>query len=98
MYLHAAHAAHAPNAAITEEMKAYQSEQASANTGGSKTIKGNVVRVEYDDFVVKEKNGKEVRVRTDRTTQVIGQLKQGDRIEAEIDAQDRALWIRSFPE
>ena len=57
MYLNAAHAEYAPNAAI-EEMKVYQSEQASANTGRSKRIKGNVVRVEYDDFVVKEKNGR----------------------------------------
>ena len=40
----------------------------------------------------------EVRMHTNRTTQVLGQLKLGDRIEAEIDAWDRALWIRSFPE
>ena len=58
MYLNAAHAEYAPNAASIEEMKVYQSEQASTNTGRSKRIKGNVVRVEYDDFVVKEKNGR----------------------------------------
>ena|SRR6185295_4737923 len=98
LYLNTTHAAHVSNALIIIEPRAYQSEQAVANAGGSTTIKGYVVRVEHDDYFVKGINGRQVRVHTDKTTQVIGQLKQGDLIEAEIDAQDRALWIRSFPE
>lgn len=98
LYLNTAHAAHAPNAVIIEEMEDDHSDQVVSAAGRSTMIRGNVMRIEYDDYFVKENNGREVRVHTDKNTQVIGQLKQGDRIEAEIDAQDHALWIRSLPE
>jgi len=63
----------------------------------SRTIKGDVLRIEYADYVVKEKDGKEVRVHTDKTTQMMGQLKRGDRIEAEIIGPNHALLIRALP-
>ena len=98
VYLNTAHAAHAPNEVIIEEVEDDQSDQVVSAAGRSTMIRGNVVRVEYDDYLVRGNNGREVRVHTDKNTQMIGQLKQGDRIEAEIDAQDHALWIRSLPE
>ena len=36
---------------------------------GGKTIKGEVLRVEGDNYFVKGKDGKEVRLHTDETTQ-----------------------------
>jgi ribosomal protein L25 (general stress protein Ctc) len=60
----------------------------------AKTIKGELLRVEYGDYVVKEKDGKEVRLTTDKTTQMMGQLKKGDRIEAKVNDQNHALLIR----
>ena len=55
------------------------------------------MRIEYGDYFVKENDGKEVRVHTDKTTQMMGQLKQGDRVEVEVTGQNHALWIRSLP-
>ena len=63
----------------------------------NRTITGDVMRVEYAYYVVKEKDGKEVRLHADKTTQMIGQLKQGDRIEAEVTDQNHALRMRSLP-
>jgi len=58
------------------------------------TIKGELVRIDYSDYIVKDKDGKEVRLTTDKKTQMMGQLKQGDRIEAKVDEQNHALSIR----
>ena len=63
----------------------------------AKVIKGNLVNVDYGDYIVKEKDGTEVRVHTDRKTQIMGQLKKGDRVEVKVDDQNNALLIRSLP-
>jgi hypothetical protein len=68
-------------------------------TGGNrleraKTITGELVRVEYGDYFVKGQDGKEVRLTTDKTTQMMGQIKKGDRIEAKVTDQNHALSIR----
>jgi hypothetical protein len=69
-------------------------------TGGSrleraKTITGELLRVEYGEYVVKGQDGKEIRLTTDKMTQMMGQLKKGDRIEAKVTDQNHALSIRS---
>jgi hypothetical protein len=68
-------------------------------TGGSrleraKTITGELLRVEYGDYFVKGQDGKEVRLTTNKTTQMMGQIKKGDRIEAKVNDQNLALSIR----
>jgi nitroimidazol reductase NimA-like FMN-containing flavoprotein (pyridoxamine 5'-phosphate oxidase superfamily) len=40
------------------------------------------------------KDGKEVRFHTDKATQMIGQMKKGDTIEAKVNEQNHALVIR----
>jgi hypothetical protein len=60
----------------------------------AKTITGELLRVEYGDYFVKGQDGKEVRLTTDKTTQMMGQLKKGDRIEAKVNEQNHALLIR----
>ena len=60
-------------------------------------VKGNLVSIDYGDYIIKEKDGKEVRVHIDKKTQVMGQIKKGDRVEAKVDAKDNALLIRSLP-
>ena len=89
------------SATQAEEMKAGQSE----GTGGLADqkgmtmqkqvhlIKGNVVRVEYGNYTVKQKDGTEVILHTDNTTQMMGQFKKGDRIEAKVNDQNHALSI-----
>ena len=60
-------------------------------------IKGEVLRIEGDIYVVKGEEGKEVRLHTDQTTQKTGDINQGDRIEGQINEKNHALSIRSAP-
>jgi hypothetical protein len=73
---------------LSDEMKGDQ-------TKGGKTIKGEVLRVEGEQYFVKGQDGKEIRLRTDNTTQMVGEIKPGDRIEAKVNEQNHALSIRS---
>ena len=65
---------------------------------GGKTIKGELFRVEGGNYFVKVKDGKEVRLHTDKTTQMTGEIKKGDRIEAKVNDQNHALSMRSARE
>ena len=60
----------------------------------TKTIKGVVLRVEGQNYFVKGEDGKEVRVHIGKTTKMMGKIKQGDRIEAEVTDESHALTIR----
>ncbi len=62
---------------------------------GGHTIKGEVLRVEGENYFVKGQDGKEVRLHADQTTQKTGTITQGDRIEAEVNDQNHALSMRS---
>ncbi|MDO9119260.1 MAG: hypothetical protein Q7U39_14965 [Nitrospira sp.] len=66
-----------------------------AHSDAGKTIKGEVVRVEGDNYFVKGQDGKEVHLQIDGNTQKTGTFNQGDRIEATVNDQNRALSIRS---
>ena len=104
-----AHADYAASAA--DEMKAEQSdrrqggqeagekkisdEMTGGQSTGGKTIKGEVLRVEGDNYFVKEKDGKEVRLHTDQTTQKMDNINQGDWIEAKVNDQNHTLSIRT---
>ena len=56
-----------------------------------------MLRVEGENYFVKGQDGKEVRMHTDKTTQMMGNIKQGDQIEAKVNDQNHALSIRSVP-
>jgi len=59
-----------------------------------KELKGEVVRVEGAKYFVKGQDGKEVRLHTDSTTQMMtGIIGKGDRIEAKVHDQSQALSI-----
>lgn len=86
----------------TSDRKGYQSdddkhknvETERSSAEGSKTIKGELVRVQDAEYFVKGKDGKEVRLHTDKTTDMDGTVKKGDRIEAMVNDQNHALSIR----
>ena len=78
-----------------DKQKNVDNEKGSNSTEGAKTIKGELFRVEDGNYFVKVKDGKEVRLRTDKTTQMMGEIKKGDRIEAKVNDQNHALSIRS---
>jgi hypothetical protein len=63
----------------------------------SHVIQGDVLRMEDGHYVVKQKDGKEVLVATDHTTKIMGHIKNGDRVVANVDDQNRTLWITSVP-
>ena len=93
------------NAAMaTDDMKPGQPERQGGQAGlrgeqdklkRGHMITGEVLRVEGENYFVKGQDGKEVRLHTDDTTQKTGLIRQGDRIEAEVNNQNHALSIRS---
>ncbi len=84
-------------ASAADAMKTGQPDRQGGQAGlkGGHMITGEVLRVEGEDYFVKGQDGKEVRLHTDNTTQKIGNIRQGDRIEADVNAQNHALSIRS---
>ncbi len=58
-------------------------------------LKGELMRVENANYFVKMAGGKEVRIHTDKTTEIMGTVKKGDQIEAKVNDKHHALSIRS---
>lgn len=52
-------------------------------------------RVEPSSYYVKQDDGNQVRMHVDETTQMIGNIGQGEQIEAKVDEQNHAVSIRS---
>ena len=73
---------------------AVQAENVPAQAATKTTITGELLRIEDGNYFVKAKDGKEVRFHTDKTTQMIGQIKKGDSIEAKVNDQDHAVLVR----
>jgi Cu/Ag efflux protein CusF len=78
----------------SDDDKQKNAEMGSNRAEGAKTIKGELFRVQDGNYFVKVKDGKEVRLHTDKTTQMMGEIKKGDRIEAKVSEQNHALSIR----
>ena len=72
-------------------------EEGASRLQKAKVITGDLVNIDYGDYIVKDKDGNEVRVHMDKKTQVMGQITKGDRVEAKVDEQNHALSIRSLP-
>ena len=60
------------------------------------TIQGELFRIDDANYFVKAKNGTEVRLHTDKTTNMIGKIKKGDQIEAKVNDQNHALSIQAI--
>ena len=67
----------------------------SALPRGGKTIHGELFRVDDADYFVKAKDGTEVRLHTDKSTNMIGKIKKGDQIEATVNDQNHAISIQA---
>lgn len=78
-----------------DKQKNVDNEKGSNSENGARTVKGELFRVKDGNYFVKVKDGKEVRLHTDKTTQMVGEIKKGDRIEAEVNRKNHALSIRS---
>ena len=64
---------------------------------GVHIIQGDVLRVEGNTYVIKELGGKELSLRTDATTMKAEKIQVGDRIEAKVDENNRALSLVLAP-
>ena len=60
----------------------------------SRMIRGDVMEVEGSNYVVKDQDGKEVTLKSDKTT-VQPIIQQGQYIEASVNEQNHVLWIRT---
>jgi hypothetical protein len=58
------------------------------------TVEGSILKVDGDLFVVKDDNGKEIRLQTGRDAKLSGTNKVGERIRAEYTPEGQALSIK----
>jgi hypothetical protein len=68
-------------------------------TQGFGTIKGDVVRVEDDSYLIQGFDSNEVRYRLDSGTERNGSIRRGDRIEAivrDVNNEKRVLYLRKL--
>jgi hypothetical protein len=77
-----------------DKQKNVNEEKGSKADKEAKTITGELFRIEGGNYFVKVKDGKEVRMHTDKTTKMTGEIKKGDRIEAKVNHENHALSIR----
>jgi len=68
---------------------------AGAAKEGARTIKGEVLKIEGENYVVKDATGKEVKLHVSPETKKDGELKVGDKIEAQADASGHAVSIKA---
>jgi uncharacterized protein YdeI (BOF family) len=80
-----------------EAGKKQMHETESGKSTDSKTITGEVLRVEGNDCFIKGQDGKEVRLHIDTTTLKARNIEPGERIEAKVDDQNHVLAILSNP-
>ena len=64
---------------------------------GVHIIQGDVLRVEGDTYFIKALGGKELSLRADATTTRAEKIHVGDRIEAKVDENNRALSLILAP-
>ncbi|MEP6600740.1 MAG: hypothetical protein ABJB49_02900 [Nitrospirota bacterium] len=57
-------------------------------------VKGELLRIEGDFYVVKDEMGKEVRLHVDKTSKVDGSPKAGDKVEAQVTAEGHAASLK----
>jgi hypothetical protein len=59
-----------------------------------KTVKGDLLKIEGEFYVVKEMSGKEIRLHVDKTTALDGAIKVGDKVEAQATEKNHAASIK----
>jgi hypothetical protein len=73
------------------------SAQSTEKTGksASQAIKGEVLKIDGENYTIKDASGKEVRLHVDKTTKTQGTLKVGDKVEAEATPEGHATSIKA---
>ena len=60
----------------------------------AQTIKGDLLKIDGEFYVVKDMAGKEIRLHVDKTTTVDSAVKVGDKVEAQATEKNHAASIR----
>jgi hypothetical protein len=64
-------------------------------TAGAKAITGEVLKIEGENYTVKDPTGAEVRLHVNNETNKEGDIKVGDKIQAKINPDGHATWIKA---
>jgi len=60
-------------------------------------IKGDLLKIDGEFYVVKDTTGKEIRLHVDKTTKMDGTFKAGDKVEVQATDKDHAVSIKQAP-
>jgi len=63
------------------------------STNGAGVLQGQLLKVDGDDYIFKDKAGKEVRVRVDKATVLDSRIKVGDMVDVQMAANGRAATL-----
>ena len=61
---------------------------------GAQTVKGDLLKIDGEYYVVKDTAGKEIRLHVDKTTAMDGVIKVGDKIEVQATEKNHAGSIK----
>ena len=60
----------------------------------TQTVKGDLLKIDGEFYVVKDMAGKEIRLHVDKTTALDGAIKVGDKVEAQATDKNHAASIK----
>lgn len=61
---------------------------------GTKTVKGDLLKIEGEFYTVHDTAGHEVRLHVDKTSKLEGTFKTGDKVEAQVTDNSHALSMK----
>lgn len=65
-----------------------------AAPGSQAVVKGDLLKIDGEFYVVKDMSGKEIRLHVDKTSKLDGTIKVGDKVEAQVTEKNHAVSIR----
>jgi hypothetical protein len=65
------------------------------DAAGAAAISGEVLKIDGENYVVKDASGKEVKLHVNAQTKKEGEIKVGDKVEAQADGSGHALSIKA---
>ena len=60
----------------------------------SQTVKGDLLKIDGEFYMVKDMAGKEIRLHIDKTSKLDGAFKSGDKVEAQATEKEHAMSIK----
>jgi uncharacterized protein YdeI (BOF family) len=83
------------SASYAAEPSAKPSDMGKSASSAAQPLKGEVLKIEGENYTIKDASGKEVRIHVDKTTKAEGTFKVGDKVEANTTAEGHATSIKA---